>query len=81
MDICLHDYKIDCECELSEAQREREAGIWLEGMETAFDNVLEELQEMHFSKAQFNHLVKRSNVCGTCRMIAIVESHYDDLQR
>lgn len=56
-----------------EQLNEKEAGIWLEGMSAAYENVLEELQEFHIEKGQFAHLTKRSNVCGTCRIIAIVE--------
>ena len=56
-----------------EELNEKEAGIWLEGMSAAYENVLEELQEFHIQKGQIAHLATRSNVCGTCRMIAIVE--------
>lgn len=80
MDYCQHDYKLDCECELSEAQREREAGVWIEGMQEGYENVLDELLDFHLEKGQVKHLEKRSNVCGTCRIIEIVERLDDELR-
>lgn len=43
------------------------------GKSVAYENVLDELLDFHIEKGQLAHLEKRSNVCGTCRIIAIVE--------
>ena len=52
---------------------EQEQAIFDEGKSIAYENVLEELLDFHIEKGQFAHIQKPSNVCNTCRMIAIVE--------
>jgi hypothetical protein len=51
----------------------KEQEAFQSGKSVAYENVLEELLDFHIEKGQFGHLTKPSNVCGTCRIIAIVE--------
>ena len=51
----------------------KEQKLFEAGKHEAYENVLDELLDFHLEKGQVKHLEKRSNVCGTCRIIAIVE--------
>ena len=51
----------------------KEQKLFEAGKHEAYENVLDELLDFHLEKGQVKHLEKRLNVCGTCRIIAIVE--------
>jgi hypothetical protein len=58
---------------MSDELTPKEQEMFEVGKSVAYENVLDELLDFHIEKGQVAHIQKPSNVCNTCRMIAIVE--------